>query len=224
LKSRNIILSTQQAQSILKSSSENLSNSIGAAQRFILKTLEIRYGLESDRITDLLLSSIIDSLLNTREPLSIDDLTACFEFTPVQKIPGQKMTLDEFMTPVRQYITTKQMLKQVVLQQHIENTKQQASNEAEEQFFLRAKQKYIDSLEFNEWMGTMFEAKAIADKFWRAMTKAERDALLKHTADIYYREKAANDQEGVIPKIMASKKHYLAHEAIKHACKNGVQW
>jgi hypothetical protein len=73
-------------------------------------------------------------------------------------------------------------------------------------------------------MGTMFEAKAIADKFWRAMTKAERDTLLKHTADIYYREKAYNDQEGVIPKIMASKKHYLAHEAIKHACKNGMRW
>jgi len=170
------------------------------------------------------LSSIIDSLLNTREPLSIDDLTACFEFTPVQKIPGQKMTLDEFMAPIRQYITTKQMLKQIVLQQHIENTKQVAQDEAEEQFFLRAKQKYIDSLEFNEWMGTMFEAKAIADKFWRAMTKAEREVLTTHAADIYYREKAANDQEGVIPKIMASKKNYLAHEAIKHACKKGMQW
>ena len=116
------------------------------------------------------------------------------------------------------------MLKQVVLQQHIENTKQVAQDEAEEQFFLRAKQKYIDSLEFNEWMGTMFEAKAIADKFWRAMSKAEREALTTHAADIYYREKAYNDQEGVIPKIMASKKHYLAHEAIKHACKNGMQW
>jgi hypothetical protein len=128
------------------------------------------------------------------------------------------------MTPVRDYVKKKQILRQCVEAQHIENTKQVAQDKAEEQFFLRAKQKYIDSLEFNEWMGTMFEAKAIADKFWRAMTKAEREALLKHTADIYYREKAANDQEGVIPKIMASKKHYLAHEAIKHACKNGTQW
>jgi hypothetical protein len=224
LRSRNVILSTQQAQSILRSSLVNLSSTIVEAQSLILEIMEIRYGLEPERIGDSLLASIVQALTNSREPLSLDDLKTCFEFTPVQKIPGQKMTLDEFMTPIRQYITTKQMLKQVVLQQHIENTKQVAQDEAEEQFFLRAKQKYIDSLEFNEWMGTMFEAKAIADKFWRAMTKAERDDLLKHTADIYYREKAYNDQEGVIPKIMASKKHYLAHEAIKHACKNGMQW
>ena len=173
-------------------------------QNLILKILEIRYGLESERISNDLLSAIIQTLLNSNEPLSLDDLNTCFEFTSVQKIPGQKMTLDEFMTPIRQYITTKQMLKQVVLQQHIENTKQVAQDEAEEQFFLRAKQKYIDSLEFNEWMGTMFEAKAIADKFWRAMTKVERDALLKHTADIYYREKAHNDPWPTSPKHTAT--------------------
>lgn len=188
-----------------------------------MEILEIRYGLESERINDALLSSIIDVLVNLSEPLSIDDLKACFDFATVQKIPGQKMTLDEFMTPIRDYIKKKQILRQVIEQQHIENTKQQASNEAEEQFFLRAKQKYIDSLEFNEWMGTMFEAKAIADKFWRAMTKAEREALLKHTADVYYREKAANDQEELFLKSWRVK-HYLAHEAIKHACKNGMQW
>jgi hypothetical protein len=201
-----------------------LSNTIVETQNLILEILEIRYGLESERINDALLSSIIDALVNLSEPLSIDDLKACFDFTTVQKIPGQKMTLDEFMTPVRDYVKKKQILRQCVEAQHIENTKQVAQDEAEEQFFLRAKQKYIDSLEFNEWMGTMFEAKAIADKFWRAMTKAEREVLTTHAADIYYREKVANDQEGVIPKIMASKKHYLAHQAIKHACKNGMQW
>lgn len=134
------------------------------------------------------------------------------------------MTLDEFMTPIRQYIATKQMLKQVVLQQHIENTKQVASEEAEHQFFLRAKQKYFDSLEFEEWQGDMFEAKAIADIVWRLLSKEQRDVLIKHTADIYYRDKAANEQEGVIPQILPTKKHYLAHEAAKFACKNGMRW
>jgi len=162
-------------------------------------------------------------LLNTREPLSIDDLTACFEFTPVQKIPGQKMTLDEFMTPIRQYITTKQMLKQVVLQQHIENTKQVAQDEAEEQFFLRAKQKYIDSLEFNEWMGDMFEARVIADKFWRQM-RHEWTNLKDAARDVYIRDVAKNQVEDAVQQILPKKIYYLAQETVKLACKNGVQW
>jgi len=185
--------------------------------------LEVRYGLESDRISDLLLSSIIETLLNSREPLSLDDLNTCFEFTPVQKIPGQKMTLDEFMTPIRDYIKKKQILRQVIEQQHIENTKQQASNEAEEQFFLRAKQKYIDSLEFNEWMGDMFEARVIADKFWRQM-RHEWANLKDAARDVYIRDVAKNQVEDAVQQILPKKIYYLAQETVKLACKNGMQW
>jgi hypothetical protein len=169
------------------------------------------------------LSSIIESLLNTREPLSLDDLKTCFEFTPVQKIPGQKMTLDEFMMPIRDYIKKKQILRQVIEQQHIENTKQRASNEAEEQFFLRAKQKYIDSLEFNEWMGDMFEARVIADKFWRQM-RHEWANLKDAARDVYIRDVAKNQVEDAVQQILPKKIYYLAQETVKLACKNGMQW
>jgi hypothetical protein len=188
-----------------------------------LKILEIRYGLESERISNDLLSAIIQTLLNSNEPLSLDDLNTCFEFTPVQKIPGQKMTLDEFMMPIRDYIKKKQILRQVIEQQHIENTKQQASNEAEEQFFLRAKQKYIDSLEFNEWMGDMFEARVIADKFWRQM-RHEWANLKDAARDVYIRDVAKNQVEDAVQQILPKKIYYLAQETVKLACKNGMQW
>lgn len=115
------------------------------------------------------------------------------------------------------------MLKQVIQQQHIENTKEQASNEAEKQFRLRAIEKYNDSLEFNEWMGDMFEAKAIAFHFWRQIPH-EHNRLKEAARDVYIREVAKNQVEDVIAQILPKKIYYLAQETVKFACKNGMRW
>jgi hypothetical protein len=208
---------------MLDASSEFIQDNGIKFKSFCLWAFELFYGMEIMNVNKDLIDVLYDSCLGLSEPITFEDLKCCFTFAKIEKIQGQKITREEFMTPIREYIKQKQILRQCVEIEWAAKQKEIASASAEEQFFLRAKQKYINSLEFNEWMGDMFEARVIADKFWRQM-RHEWANLKDAARDVYIRDVAKNQVEDAVQQILPKKIYYLAQETVKLACKNGMQW
>lgn len=185
----------------------------------MLSILEIRYGLNSDNVSPDLLEAIYDACINFHEKLTIDDLRNCFNHAQIEKKQYQKITLDEFIEPIKSYIQVKQVSRQVLIDLQVEQQKQQQQKQKEIDFYNEARKCYLESLKLGEWQGDMFQAKAIARGFWDSLyDQQKKEIQAKATEEFKEAQvRALNDQFYITP----DKLYFLANELIKFSVKSG---
>jgi hypothetical protein len=185
----------------------------------ILSILEIRYGLNSDNVSTNLLEAIYESCINFHEKLAVEDLKNCFNFAKIEKKQYQKITLDEFLEPIKSYIQVKQVARQILIEIEQQEQKEQIEKQKEIDFYNEARNLYKESLKGGEWLGDMFQAKVLARPFWDALYMEERKQI-----QMIATEKVKDAQILAIDNpliIVADKNFYLAQEVISHCVKQG---
>ena len=185
----------------------------------ILSILEIRYGLNSDNVSTNLLEAIYESCINFHEKLAVEDLKNCFNFAKIEKKQYQKITLDEFLEPIKSYIQVKQVARQILIEIEQQEQKEQIEKQKEIDFYNEARDLYKSSLEAREWLGDMFQAKVLARPFWDALYMDERKQIqLLATEKVKDAQILAIDNPLI---IVPDKNFYLAQEVILHCVKQG---
>jgi hypothetical protein len=187
----------------------------------ILSILEIRYGLNNDNVSTNLLEAIYESCINFHEKLAVEDLKNCFNFAKIEKKQYQKITLDEFLEPIKSYIQVKQVARQILIEIEQQEQKEQIEKQKEIDFYNQARELYKLSVSqtYPEWLGDMFQAKVLARPFWDALYMDERKQI-----QILATEKVKEAQTLAIDNpliIVADKNFYLAQEVISHCVKQG---
>ena len=181
--------------------------------------LEIRYGLDSNNVSTYLIDSIFEATVNIKEPLTIDDIKCCFNFTSVEKKAFQKITLDEFLAPIKDYTQKKQVARQIIIDLQIEQQKEALEKQKEIDFYNEARDLYKSSLEGRQWLGDMFQAKVLARPFWDALYMDERKQMqVQATEKVKEAQIQAVDNPLI---IVADKNFYLAQETISYCVKEG---
>jgi hypothetical protein len=181
--------------------------------------MEIRYGLDSDKVSSELVDAIYEACLNLNEEIFVEDLKNCFNFTEIEKRKFQKITLDEFMTPVRDYLQKKQIARQAFIDLNLEQQKAEIEKNKETEFLQQAEQCYLLSLESKNWLGDMFQARVLVKPFWEALYKEEREYLTE-MANIKIQE---DKNRAILDPfvIVYDKLYYLAQETMIYAIKKG---
>lgn len=220
LKSRGIILARQQLLSMFTNSQDYLTKSKMLAESLIQSILELRYGLDFENQNKTIIAAIYDCLLTVQENLTIDDLRSCFNYSKIEKKPFSKMTVDEFMLPVHEYVKNKQVARICIQEEHIAYVKELAQAEAAEQFYLGAKALYFESLKAGEWKGDMFQARVIAKKFYMRM-KEWHDEIKDEAKDAWLRQKH-QDEDKVT--VTPDKLYFLAQSTVSKAVEFGLKW
>ena len=220
LKSRGIILARQQLLSMFTNSQDYLTKSKMLAESLIQSILELRYGLDFENQNKTIIAAIYDCLLTVQENLTIDDLRSCFNYSKIEKKPFSKMTVDEFMLPVHEYVKNKQVARICIQEEHIAHVKEIAQAEAAEQFYLGAKALYFESLKAGEWKGDMFQARVIAKKFYMRL-KEWHDEIKDEAKDAWLRQKH-QDEERVT--VTPDKLYFLAQSTVSKAVEFGLKW
>lgn len=185
----------------------------------ILSILEIRYGLNSDNVSTNLIEAIYESCINFHEKLAVEDLKNCFNFAKIEKKQYQKITLDEFLEPIKSYIQVKQVARQILIEIEQQEQKEQIEKQKEIDFYNEARDLYKSSLEAREWLGDMFQAKVLARPFWDALYMDERKEIQLLATAKYSSSVAESIDNPLI--IVADKNFYLAQEVISHCVKQG---
>lgn len=152
--------------------------------------------------------------------MTIDDLRCCFNYNEVEKKPFSKITVDEFMTPIREYVKNKQIARICAQEVQIEYVKELAQAEAAEQFYLGAKALYFESLKAGQWKGDMFQARVIAKNFYMRL-KEWHDEIKDEAKDAWLRQKH-QDQEKVT--VTPDKLYFLAQSTVSKAVEFGLKW
>jgi hypothetical protein len=181
----------------------------------ILSVLEIRYGLNNENVSPELLDAIFESCINFHENLTVEDLKNCFNHAKIEKKQFQKITLDEFLEPIRAYIQVKQVARQAIIDLQNENEKEQNEKQKEIDFYNQARELYKESLKGGEWLGDMFQARVIARGFWDALYLDEREGLKMIATDEVNELKIKAIDNALI--LVYDPKFYLAHEVIKYS-------
>ena len=130
------------------------------------------------------------------------------------------MTVDEFMLPVHEYVKNKQVARICIQEEHIVHVKEVAQAEAERQFFLGAKALYMESLRDGQWKGDMFQARAIAKKFYSRL-QIEHENIKEEAKDAYLRQK--HQDEGKVA-VTPDKLYFLAQSTVSKAVEFGLKW
>ena len=181
--------------------------------------LEIRYGLDSNNASTYLIDSIFDACVNIKEPLTIDDMKCCFNYVKIEKKAFQKITLDEFLEPIKDYTQKKQVARQIIIDLQIAQDKIALEKQKEIDFYNEARELYKESLNGGEWLGDMFQAKVLARPFWDALYMDERKQIqLIATEKVKDAQTLAIDNPLI---IVPDKNFYLAQEVISHCVKQG---
>ena len=181
--------------------------------------LEIRYGLDSNNASTYLIDSIFDACVNIKEPLTIDDMKCCFNYVKIEKKAFQKITLDEFLEPIKDYTQKKQVARQIIIDLQIYQDKISLEKQKEIDFYNEARELYKSSLEAREWLGDMFQAKVLARPFWDALYMDERKQIQLLATDKFNSALIFSVDNPLI--IVADKNFYLAQEVISHCVKQG---
>jgi hypothetical protein len=185
----------------------------------ILSILEIRYGLNSDNVSTNLIEAIYESCINFHEKLAVEDLKNCFNFAKIEKKQYQKITLDEFLEPIKSYIQVKQVARQILIEIEQQEQKEQIEKQKEIDFYNEARDLYKSSLEAREWLGDMFQAKVLARPFWDALYLEERKEIQLLATAKYSSSVTESIDNPLI--IVPDKNFYLAQEVISHCVKQG---
>ena len=147
-------------------------------------------------------------------------MRCCFNYNEVEKKPFSKITIDEFMTPIREYVKNKQIARICAQEVQIEYVKEVAQAEAAHQFFLGAKALYMESLRDGHWKGDMFQARAIAKNFYSRL-QIEHDNIKDEAKDAYLRQKH-QDEDKVT--VTPDKLYFLAQSTVKKAVEYKLKW
>lgn len=181
--------------------------------------LEIRYGLDSNNASTYLIDSIFDACVNIKEPLTIDDMKCCFNYVKIEKKAFQKITLDEFLEPIKDYTQKKQVARQIIIDLQIAQGKIALEKQKEIDFYNEARDLYKQSLKGGQWLGDMFQAKVLARPFWDALYMDERKHIqMIATEKVKEAQTLAIDNPLI---IVPDKNFYLAQEVISHCVKQG---
>ena len=183
--------------------------------------LEIRYGLDSNNASTYLIDSIFDACVNIKEPLTIDDMKCCFNYVKIEKKAFQKITLDEFLEPIKDYTQKKQVARQIIIDLQIAQDKIALEKQKEIDFYNEARELYKLSVSqtYPEWLGDMFQAKVLARPFWDALYLDERKQIQLLATDKFNSALIFSVDNPLI--IVADKNFYLAQEVISHCVKQG---
>ena len=220
LKSRGIIVSMKQLRLMFTISSQSLESLKDECKTLIRDILEIRYGLDHENQNPNMTAAVYDALISQPENLTIDDVRCCFNFAEVEKKPYSKITVDEFMTPIREYVKNKAIARICAQEEHIAHVKEIAQAEAEQQFFLGAKALYMESLRDGQWKGDMFQARVIAKKFYMRL-KEWHDEIKDEAKDAWLRQKH-QDEEKIT--VTPDKLYFLAQSTVSKAVEFGLKW
>lgn len=182
--------------------------------------LEIRFGLDFENQNANMTAAIYEALISQQENLTIDDLRCCFNFAEIEKKPYSKITVDEFMAPVKDYVKKKALARICAQEEHIAYVKEIAQAEAEHQFFLGAKALYFESLKAGEWKGDMFQARVIAKNFYMRL-KEWHDEIKDEAKDAWLRQKH-QDEDKVT--VTPDKLYFLGQSTVKKAVEFGLKW
>jgi hypothetical protein len=170
-------------------------------------------------VSSALLEAIYESCINFHEKLAVEDLKNCFNFAKIEKKQYQKITLDEFLEPIKSYIQVKQVARQILIEIEQQEQKEQIEKQKEIDFYNEARDLYKESLKNGKWLGDMFQAKVLARPFWDALYLDECKQI-----QILATEKVKDAQNLAIDNpliIVADKNFYLAQEVISHCVKQG---
>lgn len=165
-------------------------------------------------------AAVYGALISQPENLTIDDVRCCFNFAEVEKKPYSKITVDEFMTPIREYVKNKAIARICAQEEHIAYVKEIAQAEAAEQFYLGAKALYFESLKAGEWKGDMFQARVIAKNFYMRL-KEWHDEIKDEAKDAWLRQKH-QDEDKVT--VTPDKLYFLAQSTVSKAVEFGLKW
>jgi hypothetical protein len=171
--------------------------------------------LNNENVSPELLDAIFESCINFHENLTVEDLKNCFNHAKIEKKQFQKITLDEFLEPIRAYIQIKQVARQAIIDLQNEQDKEQNEKQKEIDFYNQARDLYKESLKGGEWLGDMFQARVIARGFWDALYLDEREGLKMIATDEVNELKIKASLDPLI--LVYDPKFYLAHEVIKYS-------
>ena len=178
---------------------------------FVTKTI---FGVAPESLDILTMEDIYSCIVERYPKLTVNELNLAYR-THTQDEKVFILTRDIFLKPINEFIRKKLIIEFEIEKELKRVEKEIEIKQQEIEFYNKAKQCYLDSLNASEWQGDMFQAKSIAKGFWDSLFLEER----KELQELAIKEiKSLEYQAKLNPLVIVYDKHfYLAQEVIKHS-------
>jgi len=196
----------------------NFETAIDEVTRILIYCLDIYFGLRSNQVSENLIIKVQKEIFSKYKHLSLEDLEYSFErFNIPEKTSWNNITIQEIMAPIIRYSNIKHRINNERIKIEAEKNELEKRNKESEVFYNNAIETYLKSLENGSWIGDMFQAKVLLNKFTKYFTQDMR-AEYKKQSKI---EEMRIVESGRIDAYLYTNERILAEMVIKDCVKNG---
>lgn len=131
----------------------------------IINSADIYFGVKATSLSDALIKAVVQEIIKKYSTFTLSDIEYSFERFSKQRTDWRNLTKSDLIEPINQYSVIKNEIKNEQ-KKILEEEKIQLETEKKANEFLESSIKlYKASLELGEWLGDIFQAKAIFEQF-----------------------------------------------------------
>lgn len=205
------------------------SNKIDAIQTMV-NSVEMLFGMVAKNLHEDFFHVVYDQILSDYPECTVEDLENAFRYQEIEKKPGQSLTRDEFMKPIKRYFNRKSIVITAMQMEHKYQLEQIA---AKNQFFIDSVKAYQEGIRTKRYRGSFSNANQIAkpylaEKFSQdekneiaklALRMESYFKLLRHKRDeVAKKEKRITLEVVPVPDYI----YFYSWAMCRFACRKGV--
>jgi hypothetical protein len=177
----------------------NYEKAIEDVTRILISCLDIYFGLRSNQVSENLIMKAQREIFSKFNHLSVEDVEYSFERfdIPVDK-SWKNITFQEIMNPIIRYSNIKNKINNERIKLEREISEFNERKKKESIFHQQALKKYAESLKINKWIGDMYEAKVLLNKFTKFFNESERIELKRQAKYQFNQIQEKNDFDSII--------------------------
>lgn len=131
----------------------------------IINSADVYFGVKASSLSDALIKVVVQDIIKNYSTFTLSDIEYAFERFAKQRTDWRNLTKSDLIEPIKQYSIVKTEIKNEQKRILEEEKYQQESERKEQEFFDNAVKVYNTSLTLGEWLGDIFQAKAIFQLF-----------------------------------------------------------
>lgn len=152
----------------------------------IINSADVHFGIKATSLSDALIKAVVTEITKNYSKLTLTDVEYAYERFSKQRTDWRNLTKSDLIEPIKQYSIIKMEITNEQRRIHEDERIAEESRVKQLEFEKNAIKVYKASLELGEWLGDIFQAKAIFNLF-RGKISGEKAKQLQAEAVAKFR-------------------------------------
>lgn len=164
---------------------KNLNKRILVVKKALEEAIDVHFGVSPRQVSEKLISDVAAEIIEKMGRMCVDDIDYAFERSLSKKSSGwRNITKKDVIVPLRQWNAVKYQIARDYKKFEAKKREKEISDRKFEEFKSKSVSIYASSLNAGEWLGDIFNAKAVAPMVAQKISDSDKSIIWKKSQSL----------------------------------------